>query len=55
MEMQVRYFIPVLIFATSFFFPAVISLYIVTGNLFMIWQEIVIRKPLENKIIEEFK
>jgi YidC/Oxa1 family membrane protein insertase len=55
MELQIRYFIPVLIFATSFFLPAVISLYIVAGNLFMIWQEIYIRKPLEKKLVEEFK
>jgi YidC/Oxa1 family membrane protein insertase len=55
MEMQIRYFIPLLIFGTSFLLPAVISLYIVVGNIFMIWQEIFVRKPLENKLLEEFK
>ncbi len=55
MEMQVRYFIPLLIFGTSFVLPAVIPLYMIVGNLFMIWQEIYIRKPLEKSLVEEFK
>jgi YidC/Oxa1 family membrane protein insertase len=55
MEMQVKYFIPLLIFGTSFLLPSVISLYIIVGNIFGIWQEIFIRKPLENNIVKEFE
>jgi YidC/Oxa1 family membrane protein insertase len=55
MELQIRYFIPALIFLTSFALPAVIPLYFIVSNIFGVWQEIFIRKPLENKLVEELK
>jgi YidC/Oxa1 family membrane protein insertase len=53
MEMQVKYFIPILIFGTSIFLPAVIPFYFIVSNVFAIWQEVYVRPVLEEKILKE--
>ena len=43
MTKQMRYLMPVMIFILAFRFPAAISLYWATGNLFMLGQELFVR------------
>jgi YidC/Oxa1 family membrane protein insertase len=53
MNLQMKYFLPVMIGAVSYFTPAVIALYLIVTNIFGIVQEIIIKKPLEKKIQKE--
>lgn len=53
MNLQMKYFLPVLIGAVSYFTPSVIALYLIVTNLFGISQEIIIKKPLEAKVKKE--
>jgi YidC/Oxa1 family membrane protein insertase len=50
MNMQMKYFMPVVIGVVCYLTPSVISLYIIVTNLFGIGQEIVIKKPLEKEV-----
>lgn len=50
MNLQMKYFLPVVIAVVCAITPAVISLYIIVTNLFGIGQEIVIKAPLEKQI-----
>lgn len=50
MNMQMKYFLPIIIAIVCFITPSVISLYIIVTNLFGIGQEIVIKKPLEKQM-----
>jgi len=53
MNMQMKYFLPVMIGVISYITPSVISLYLIVTNIFGIIQEIIIKKPLEEKIKKE--
>lgn len=55
MHIQMKYMFPIIIGAVSFFTPAVISLYIIVGNVFAIWQEVYVKRPLEEKLKLELK
>ncbi len=55
MQTQMKYFLPIVIAVVSAVTPSVISLYIIVGNIFMIFQEISIKKPLEIKIKKELE
>lgn len=55
MHTQMKYMFPIIIGAVSFFTPAVISLYIIVGNVFAIWQEVYVKRPLEEKLKLELK
>lgn len=51
-EMQMNmmlYMMPIMIGVMTFFFPAALALYWVTGNIFMIFQTLLINKPLMTK------
>lgn len=50
LNLQMKYFLPIVIGAVSYFTPAVVAIYIVVGNLFGIAQEYWIRRPLEKKL-----
>ena len=50
MHTQMKYMFPIIIGAVSFFTPAVISLYIIAGNIFAIWQEVYVKRPLEDRL-----
>lgn len=54
MNMQMKYFLPVVIGVVSIVTPSVIALYMIVTNIFGIIQEIIIKKPLEAKIKSEF-
>jgi YidC/Oxa1 family membrane protein insertase len=52
MAMQMNmmlYMMPIMIGVMSFFFPAALALYWATGNIFMIFQTLLINKPLMTK------
>jgi YidC/Oxa1 family membrane protein insertase len=53
MNMQMKYFLPVMIGFISYITPSVISLYLIVTNIFGIVQEVIIKKPLEEKIKKE--
>lgn len=53
LNMQMKYFLPIVIGVVSYVTPAVVAIYIVVGNLFGIAQEYWIRRPLEKKLKEE--
>jgi membrane protein insertase Oxa1/YidC/SpoIIIJ len=53
MNMQMKYFLPIVIGVVSYITPSVISLYLIVTNIFGIVQEIIIKKPLEMKIKQE--
>ena len=44
MAIQMKYFMPVLILVTSIFLPAGLVLYIITSNVFGIFQTLAIKK-----------
>jgi len=46
MQTQMKYVFPVMIFFTSYSFPAALAIYWTTSNLFMIAQELYIRKQM---------
>jgi YidC/Oxa1 family membrane protein insertase len=48
--LQMKYVLPIVIGAVSYFTPAVVAIYIIVGNLFGIAQEYYIKRPLERKI-----
>lgn len=50
MNLQMKYFLPVMIAVVSYFTPSVIALYMIVTNIFGIVQEIVIKKPLQKKV-----
>lgn len=50
MNMQMKYFLPVVIGGVSLITPSVIALYLIVTNIFGIIQEIIIKKPLEKKV-----
>jgi YidC/Oxa1 family membrane protein insertase len=50
MHVQMKYLMPVIIGFVSYVTPAVISVYIIAGNIFAVFQEIVIRRPLEKSV-----
>ncbi len=50
MNMQMKYFLPLVIGGVSVVTPSVIALYLIVTNLFGIGQEIIIKKPLEKQI-----
>lgn len=49
MSMQMRYFFPILVFFIAYNISSAISLYWITSNLFMIGQEIYIRRKYKSK------
>lgn len=51
MSMQMRYFFPILVFFIAYNISAGISLYWITSNLFMIGQEIYIRRKYKSKLV----
>jgi YidC/Oxa1 family membrane protein insertase len=53
MNMQMKYFLPIMIGGVSLVTPSVIALYMIVTNIFGIVQEIIIKKPLEIKIKKE--
>jgi YidC/Oxa1 family membrane protein insertase len=53
MNIQMKYFLPVMITVVSVVTPSVIALYMIITNVFGIIQEIIIKKPLELKIKKE--
>lgn len=53
MNMQMKYFLPFMIGFISYITPAVIALYMIVTNIFGIIQELIIKKPLEEKIKKE--
>lgn len=53
MNMQMKYFLPLVIGAVSFFTPSVIALYLIVTNICGIIQEIIIKRPLEIKVKKE--
>ena len=53
MNMQMKYFLPVMIGVVSYITPSVIALYMIVTNIFGIIQEILIKKPLEEKVKKE--
>ena len=55
MQTQMKYFLPIVITFVSTITPSVISLYIIVGNIFMVFQEIWIKKPLEIKVKKELE
>lgn len=55
MNVQMKYFLPVMIAGISFITPSVIALYLIVTNIFGIVQEIIIKKPLEEKIKKELQ
>lgn len=50
LNLQMKYFLPLVIGFVSYITPAVVAIYIVVGNLFGIAQEYLIRRPLEKKL-----
>jgi YidC/Oxa1 family membrane protein insertase len=50
MNLQMKYFLPVMIAFISYITPAVIALYMIVTNIFSIVQEYIIKKPLEEKV-----
>jgi YidC/Oxa1 family membrane protein insertase len=50
MNVQMKYFLPIVITVVCAITPAVISLYILVTNLFGIGQEVVIKAPLEKQV-----
>ncbi|MFO0718599.1 MAG: YidC/Oxa1 family membrane protein insertase [Candidatus Paceibacterota bacterium] len=48
MHLQMRYFLPVILTFVAFGFPAVVSLYWVTSNLFTIGQELFLKRVRKN-------
>lgn len=50
MNLQMKYFLPIVIAVVCVITPSVISLYIIVTNLFGIGQEIVIKGPLEKQV-----
>jgi YidC/Oxa1 family membrane protein insertase len=48
--LQMKYVLPLVIGAVSYFTPAVIAIYIIVGNLFGLAQEFLIKRPLESKV-----
>lgn len=55
MNMQMKYFLPVVIGVVSFVTPSVIALYLIVTNIFGIGQEIVIKNPLEKQVKKELQ
>ena len=53
MNMQMKYFLPFMIGFVSYITPSVIALYMIVTNIFGIVQEIIIKKPLEEKVKKE--
>lgn len=54
MNVQMKYFLPLVIGFVSFITPSVIALYLIVTNIFGIVQEIIIKKPLEKQIKKDF-
>lgn len=54
MNVQMKYFLPIVIVVVSYITPSVIALYLIVTNIFGIVQEIIIKKPLEEEIKKEF-
>lgn len=54
MNLQMKYFLPLLIGFISYITPSVIALYLIVTNIFGIIQEIIIKKPLQKKVEAEF-
>ncbi len=54
MNVQMKYFLPLIIGFVSTITPSVIALYLITTNIFGIIQEIIIKGPLEKKIKKDF-
>jgi YidC/Oxa1 family membrane protein insertase len=55
LNLQMQYVLPVVIGVVSYITPAVVAIYIVVGNLFVIAQEYLIRRPLEKKLKVELE
>lgn len=55
MNVQMKYFLPAFIGFISYTLPVAVSLYWITSNLFMIGQELYIRKNLRDKKVLEVK
>jgi YidC/Oxa1 family membrane protein insertase len=55
MNVQMKYFLPIVIGVVSYITPSVIALYLIVTNLFGIGQEIIIKKPLERQIKKELQ
>lgn len=53
MNMQMKYFLPFMIGFISYITPSVIAFYMIITNIFGIIQEIIIKKPLEEKVKKE--
>lgn len=54
MNVQMKYFLPLVIGFVSFITPSVIALYLIVTNIFGILQEIHIKRPLAEQIKKEF-
>ncbi len=52
-NMQMKYFLPFMIGFISYITPSVIALYMIVTNIFSIAQEVIIKKPLEEKVKKE--
>ncbi len=55
LHVQIKYIFPIMIGIFSYVTPAVISVYIIAGNVFAVIQEILIRRPLEKKVKANLK
>jgi len=55
MQMNMRYTMPVIIGFVAYGFPAALSLYWITNNLFTIFHEIVVKRRMEEKMEREEK
>ena len=53
MNVQMKYFLPLVIAVVSYVTPSVIGLYLVVTNIFGIIQEVLIKKPLEIQVKKE--
>ncbi len=53
LQLQIMlYVMPIMIGVMAFFFPAALALYWVTGNIFMVFQTLLINKPMMSKKIK---
>ena len=50
MNTQMKFIMPIIVFFISYSLPAAIALYWVTSNIFMIFQEIFVKRKMETKI-----
>jgi YidC/Oxa1 family membrane protein insertase len=50
MNTQMKFIMPIIVFFISYSLPAAIALYWITSNIFMIFQEIFVKRKMETKI-----